>query len=427
MKTLVISRNALSFCAAVALLASCSGSQAPIGAQPPATGERVLYSFAGGSDGADPQAAPISLDGKLYGTTALGGNGGCAAVHGCGTVYQVSASGRERVLHVFRSGTDGEAPSASLIDVSGSLFGTTLYGGGSGCKSGHTSGCGTVFEVTPADEEIVLYRFRGGAQGALPDSNLTPFNGVLYGETGAGGTGKCYYADYPGCGTIFKMSPSGRASIVYTFEGDKDAGNPSGGLLLLKGNFYGTSSGGGSYACQFSYGCGTVFEISPSGRERILHVFTGNRKDGVLPESGLVVLDGALYGTTYSGGRYNCGLYYYLPCGTVFKVTLSGQEEVVHNFKGGMEDGAYPNGLIAVGGNLYGTTLSGGAYGGGTVFKLTPSGQETILYQFKGGNDASAPSSGLIEVGGTLYGTAGGGAHGDGTVYAVTGVLEAAP
>jgi uncharacterized repeat protein (TIGR03803 family) len=280
-----------------------------------------------------------------------------------------------------------------------------------------------VFELTPSGKEHVLYRFHGNAQGALPNSQLTLFKGEFYGEASAGGTGKCSYADYPGCGMIFKMSPPGHVSIIYTLKGGNDAGTPDGGLVWHKGDFYGTTLAGGSHACYSSYGCGTVFKITPSGSETILHKFTGYPNDGALPD-GLVIIDGDLYGTTDSGGKYNCGLTYYLPCGTVFKLTLSGQERIIYNFKGvSSHDGSFPNQLVAVGGNLYGTTQGGGeggTCGCGTVFKLTPSGQETILYSFKGGDDGSVPGSALIDVGSTLYGTTGvGGTHGDGTVFAV--------
>src|SRR5262249_47622881 len=151
---------------------ACASSQIPIGVPlhhsiaPNAISESVLYSFAGGNDGADPEGAPILIHGAFYGTTALGGNGGCGFVHGCGTVYTLNASGQERVVHVFKGGTDGEAPTGSLIDVSGDLLGTTVFGGGPECKNRHVRGCGTVFEVTPSGREGVLYRFPGKAQGA---------------------------------------------------------------------------------------------------------------------------------------------------------------------------------------------------------------------------------------------------------------------
>jgi uncharacterized repeat protein (TIGR03803 family) len=129
------------------------------------------------------------------------------------------------------------------------------------------------------------------------------------------------------------MSPSGHVSIVYTFKGGRaNAGSPQGGLILYEGNFYGTSSAGGGTACMFRYGCGTAFKISPAGKLTILYAFGRTSHDGALPESGLVVLKGTLYGTTFSGGEYNCALsgsgY---GCGTVFSLTLSGGEKINHN------------------------------------------------------------------------------------------------
>ena len=141
--------------------------------------------------------------------------------------------------------------------------------------------------------------------------------------------------------------------------------------------------------------------------------------DSALPAGGLAVINGVLYGTTVAGGTYDCALSgSFRGCGTVFQLTPSGQEKVIYNFTG-QTDGAYPNQLIAMGGNLYGT--AGGNYGCGAIFELTPSGQETTLYQFKGGSDGCGPASGLIAAGGIFYGTTfSGGAHGFGTVYAFT-------
>lgn len=389
-------------------------------APPPGVGERVLYSFASGKDGAYPEAPPISINGELYGSTFLGGNGNCAIDRGgCGAVYVVDASGQERLIHIFKGGEDGAYPLAALISDGGSLLGTTSAGGGSGCRRNHSSGCGTIFELK-ANKERVLYRFPGGALGASPRSPLTLSKGLLYGEAAAGGNAKCPR----GCGAIFKMTSSNHVSNVYAFRGGTDGGTPEGGLVFFGGTFYGTTSGGGSYACYFTGGCGTVFEVSPSGIESILHRFTGSPTDGALPESGLVVLNGALYGTTFSGGKYNCGFSYYLSCGTVFEVTTSGHERIVYNFRG--EDGAFPNGLMALDGDLYGTTQNGGGGckifpGCGTVFKMTPSGQETVLYGFKGGGDGVNPGSSPIEADGTLRGTTIAGGHfGYGTVYALT-------
>lgn len=408
---------------AAALISACAESQSPIGMPlqramaPSVVSESVLYSFAGGRDGADPESAPILIAGAFYGTTVLGGNG-CSFLHGCGTVYTLSASGQESVLHIFKGRADGEAPSGSLIDVSGDLLGTTFYGGGLGCKDGHVKGCGTVFEVTPSGREGVLYHFLGKAQGAMPNSGLTHFKSTFYGEAAAGGTGKCYFADYRGCGLIFKMNAGDRVRIVYTFKGGTSGGTPQGGLLSYKGNLYGTTSAGGDTACLFSYGCGTAFEISPFGRLTTLHLFGHTLHDAALPTHGLVFLNEAFYGTTASGGGSDCALTgSFIGCGTVFKLTPSGKFRLLYSFTG-RSDGAYPNGLVAVNGNLYGT--AGGIYGCGTLFEITPSGKETTLYQFKGGSDGCGPNS-LLYSGGTFYGTTGaGGAYNNGTFFAVT-------
>jgi uncharacterized repeat protein (TIGR03803 family) len=443
MRTLAFIRVALSVSVAAALLSACGGSQLPAsapGAMPqsravaqvvratPAdsVSERVLYSFAGGNDGANPEGVSIVVHGELYGTTAFGGNGGCAFVQGCGTVYGLNTSGQERILYVFKGGSDGEAPNGSLAEDDGNLIGTTELGGSSGCKDAHVKGCGTVFEVTLTGKERILYRFPGKAQGALPVSGLTLFRGELYGEAAAGGGGaeRCYYANVPGCGLIFKMRLSGSPEITDTFEGGKSGGTPQGTLLVYKGNLYGTTSAGGGRACVFSYGCGTAFEVAPSGARKTLHEFGRTLYAAALPESGLVLLNGTFYGTTFSGGTYDCAFSFsFLGCGTVFKLTPSGKFQRLYSFKG-RSDGAYPNGLVAMNGNLYGT--AGGAapyepYGCGTVFELTPSGHETTLYHFKGGSDGCGPTSALIYAGGTLYGTTGsGGKYSSGTVFAIT-------
>ncbi|HEX4013350.1 MAG TPA: choice-of-anchor tandem repeat GloVer-containing protein [Candidatus Cybelea sp.] len=412
-----------------AFLAACSASQQPlpapdrgatIGAIAPAASERTLHSFAGGTDGQMPDTALVSLRGEFYGTTTLGGSAGCHTF-GCGTVFAVSASGDERVLHAFSGGKDGEAPGAPVNVVDGHFVGTTVFGGGGKCKEARARGCGTIFQLTASGTETVLYRFPGGAGGSQPDAHLAYLNGALYGEARAGGKGTCGFG--PGCGLIFKMSPSGRVTVLYTFKGKRDGGSPQGGLVLFDGAFYGTTVAGGSRACYFAFGCGTIFKISPSGIKTTLYDFMGSWNDGAIPSGRLALLDGNLYGTTETGGGVNCGLTYYLPCGTVFKVTAAGKEDVIYNFKT-LPDGSEPNGVIAYGGMLYGTTPNGGAgcnLGCGTAFELSPAGQETVLYSFQGGETPSTPGADLLESGGAFYGTTeAGGTHGDGTVYALT-------
>ncbi len=423
-------RYALTGCAAAALAAGCSASQParnfpsamlPPNRSQPLAVETVLYSFAGGSDGAYPATPPILAGGVLYGTTVLGGDGGCAFVNGCGTAYALNESGHEQVLHVFTSGRDGEAPGGPLVLApSRDLVGPTVLGGGSGCKDGHVKGCGTIVGIATTGKERVLYRFPGGARGSQPDAPLARANGAFYGEAGGGGTGKCAFMNSKGCGLLFKLK-SGAVTILYTFKGGKNGGTPQGGLLELGGNFYGTTSGGGGTACPFSYGCGSAFIMTPSGSVKILYRFGRSVYDGALPDSGLVAFKRKFYGTTFSGGRSNCALtgsgY---GCGTVFEMTPTGHEKVIYNFTSDGDAGSFPNGLIVVGNTMYGTAEGGGFYRCGSVFAVTPSGKVTVLYAFKGGADGCGASPGLTEANGVLYGTTeGGGAHNDGTIYSI--------
>lgn len=157
--------------------------------------ENVVYSFKGGTDGNWPFSALISRNGKLYGTTELGGS------YNNGIVYSVTPGGAENVLHSFAGGSDGIGPGGRLIDVNGTFYGTTDYGG-SGC--GNASGCGTVFSVTPNRSENVLYSFHGGSDGSTPNAGLVNLNGTLYGTTDLGGGKGCNGA---GCGTVFAITP----------------------------------------------------------------------------------------------------------------------------------------------------------------------------------------------------------------------------
>ena len=194
-------------------------------------------------------------------------------------------------------------------------------------------------------------------------------------------------------------------TVLYSFAGSPDGADPHAGLVRYQGNFYGTTMQGGSS------NLGTVFKLTPKGKETILHSFAGGT-DGDSPTYGLVFdKEGNLHGTTPQGGAFNSG--------TVFTITPSGTESVVYTFTGGA-DGANPSsGLILDGnGNLYGTTFGGGAYGNGTVFALSPSGVETVIYSFTGGADGGGPAGGLVRDGkGDLFGTNSGGY---GIVFKVT-------
>ena len=209
----------------------------------PSTGaETVVYSFQGGTDGYEPFADLIYEKGKLYGTTYGGGTScGFHPDIGCGTAYSLDIkTGIETVLHAFQGGTaDGAYPYAALTDVSGTFYGTT-YQGGSNSKCTH--GCGTIFAIDPATgAEKLVYVFKGSIDGAYPEAGLIDVNGTLYGTTAYGGHAKnCLY----GCGTIFAFNPStAGAKVLYHFHND---GVPTADLLNVDGRLYGTTSGGTS-------------------------------------------------------------------------------------------------------------------------------------------------------------------------------------
>jgi len=215
----------------------------------------VLHRFKGGKDGVFPRAGLIvGGDGMLYGTTTLGGNSVCTG-DGCGTVFEVNPStGAERVLYAFPGGGDGvwprgAFPEAGLLTANGALFGTTSDGG--------TYGNGTVFEVNASGKERVLRSF-GGYDGAQPAASLIDVNGVLYGSTSSGGRSRCYDT---GCGTVFEVSMSGMEHVLYNFHNFIDGVSPQSPLIDVNDKLYGTTVNGGGVAC--GNGCGTVFEVTP--------------------------------------------------------------------------------------------------------------------------------------------------------------------
>lgn len=360
--------------------------------------ERVLYSFQGGKDGTTPYGGlVIDSSGNLYGTTDSGGGGSNCGASGCGTVFELvhDADGtwKEKVLHRFNR-ADGAVPQTGLvIDKAGNIYGTTYFGGaGNTCYdpgSGETS-CGVVFAVMPngrgkwTEKVLHSFNYKNGKDGSNPFLVALAFdaNGNLYGTTGVGGTGQCYdyNGDLIGCGTIFELRKGSHGrwveKILHNFESNGNGGSYPAGLIWdSKGFFYGTTVAGGNLNCD----CGTVFKLTPNGdawREKVLFTFDGKNGNG--PTQLTIDKRGNLYGTTVQGGAYfHCG------CGTVF-VLLAGNsgkwtEKVLHSFDG--TDGNGPNGGLIwdATGALYGTTSQGGnltecgdQYGCGVVFKITP-------------------------------------------------------
>lgn len=402
-------RCAFSIVSGAALLAACGGSQPPIGAPRTATQNatalactiqpapimpqkrardnyHTLYSFGNGSDGQQPKAGLIDVNGTLYGTTCVGGTGGA------GTVFSISTAGAEKVLHSF-DGVDGANPWAGLVDLHGTLYGTTDLGG---TKSG---GAGTVFSITTTGTEKVLHTF-DGYDGAFPVADLVAVKGVLYGTTQFGGS----YDE----GTVFSVTPSGTEKVLHSFGGSTPSGAPDGaepiaGLTYVNGLLYGTTAGGGTNYTSFGAGLGTVFSMTTSGSEHVL--FNFNLSDGAGSYGDLSNVRGTLYGTA-GGGAYDWGV--------VYSIKTDGTENVLYNFTGGADGGSPDGGVIYRRGQLYGTT----AFGGhtpyecfihdycGTVFSVNATtGREKVLHRFGLRSDGSHPEARLLDVNGTLYGT----------------------
>ncbi|MGC1379963.1 MAG: choice-of-anchor tandem repeat GloVer-containing protein, partial [Candidatus Baltobacteraceae bacterium] len=250
MTTFEVSRRALWISAATALLAGCGGSQLPIGtprsdalAARPLTAYTSLYSFQGKPDGEAPEARVIPFDNVLYGTTSAGGTK-CAR-RGCGTVFKLTSDERELVLHRFQGVPDGAEPLAELVASGKELYGTT-YNGGAVCTSHkhNLAGCGTVFEISVSGAEQVLHRFMGIPDGAYPQGPLTEMNGRFYGTTTSGGQECAREGD--GCGTVYTIDSSGKERTLYRFSGEPDGALPIGNLVSLNGILYGTTYNGGT-------------------------------------------------------------------------------------------------------------------------------------------------------------------------------------
>jgi uncharacterized repeat protein (TIGR03803 family) len=279
-------------------------------------------------------------------------------------------------------------------------------------EAGGAFGFGTVFKLTPTSKESVLYSFTGGTDGDGPIGGvIRDASGNLYGATSAGGDLSCNSGT--GCGTVFRVDSTGKETVLFSFPGGNAGEFPSGDLTRdNSGNLYGATQTGGSL------NGGVIFKLDRNNNETILYNFTGANggPDGANPNGGLV-RDGAgnLYGTTSYGGTFK-------GFGTVFKLDLAGNETTLYSFSGGSDGGNPSAGVIRdSAGNLYGTTQLWGAYCCGVAFKLDTTGNETVLHAFGSGLDGGSPNGPLIRDGaGTLYGvTERGGEYGWGTVYKV--------
>jgi uncharacterized repeat protein (TIGR03803 family) len=343
----------------------------------------VLHKFTGTPDGASPSAPLITVNESVYGTTTNGG------AFGYGTVFKVGRNGSEVVLHSFDN-TDGAYPLGGLVrDKAGNFYGTTYEGG--------AFGDGTVFKLDPNGSESVLHSFTYGTDGGNPSSGLViDSTGNLYGTASQAGA--------LGWGTIFKLDASNVFTILHSFAGPPtDGGDPIGNLIMdSAGNLYGTTYRGGA----FGAGNGTVFELDTSNNETILYSFANEES----PASSLFRdKKGNLYGTTPYGGDFDRGM--------VFKLDQDGILTVLRSFTEGHGGGTPVSNLVLnKSGNLMGTSQGGNGEAYGTVFAISPAGKLTILHYFDYA-DGAYPRAGLVkDASGNFYGTAQQGASA-GTVF----------
>jgi uncharacterized repeat protein (TIGR03803 family) len=402
MKPTVDVLNKLNWKRACAVLALCTTTAIALPAQTLTT----LFHF-DGTDGAQPVWGLVqATNGDLYGTTNSGGaNGG-------GTIFKITPTGTLTTLYNFCSlpnCTDGDAPNALIQATDGNFYGTT------GLSSISAINDGTIFKMSPSGVLTTLYSF-AGTVGAFPAAPLVQAaNGDFYGTTFSGGVNAG--------GTIFKITPTGTLTTLYSFCRECTDGTTPGTLVqAANGDFYGTTGAGGAIGgyCRDFEGCGTVFKITPTGTLTTLYRFCETYCRGYAPGALVQAANGDFYGTTLGAGGIE---------GTVFKITPSGTLTTLYEFCSqgsylNCPDGAEPTSPLvqAANGDFYGTTSAGGANGWyGTIFKITPGGTLTTLYSFcaqSGCPDGFGPIAGLVQdTNGDFYGTTGGGDFNNSTVF----------
>ena len=304
-----------------------------------------------------------------------------------------------KTIHSFGNAPDGNYPyAAGTFDANGNLFGTTEWGG--------ANGSGTIWKISKAGAFSIAYNFVGSPDGGGPGGTVVfDAAGNMYGTAQYGGIN--------GYGTVWKMSPSGTVTTLYSFQGANDGSKPVGNVALDSlGNVYGVAVNG-------SLGYGTLWVINTLGTFTILHQFTG-QSDGAYPGAGPTFdANGNLFGTTYGGasigGNYGEG--------TIWELSKGGIFSVVHTFTGGADGSdAFDSVIFDAAGNMYGTTGYGGANYSGTVWKIDTTGTFTELHAFTGGADGATPAGSVVfDASGNLFGTAGGGGSAsDGTAWEIT-------
>ena len=346
------------------------------------------------------------FDGNFYGTTE--GGGGTCANHPfatCGVAFKVTPTGTLTVLHEFCQGscTDGGIPYSGLVlSPSGNFYGTNTQD--------LVNHGGTLYEMTPTGTVTPVHSFSLANAEGTPYGPVTLTPSGFYGISGTGGP--------DGDGMIYKITPSGTLTTLDTFDGTNGFEIPYAGVSLLQlptGNFLGVTP----YGTQSTNGCGSIFEMTPKGVLTTEYGFSNTSTFGC-GQIGLVEgPDANFYGTATGGGTANDGV--------VFELSQSGTVTVLHSFcdESNCADGSNPTVglLLGTDGNLYGTTLYGGAHGEGVIYQITPDGAYQVLYNFcsqsgcaDGGNSYGSLMQGTD---GNFYGatSTGGGSGNGGTVF----------
>jgi hypothetical protein len=393
----------------------------------------VLHNFTGAQDGGTPFAG-LTMDaaGNLYGAAADGGLESCTSHQGfgCGTAFMLSRRNNWtfNLLYTFQGDNDGAYPVGGLtIGSDGSLYGTTAIGGGGGCGLGILLGCGTVYNLKPPARfcanvlcpwsETVLYRFPGAAAGFFPEDAVTfDAAGNMYGTTNEGSISN-------GGGVVFELTHAGSGwteTVLHEFTAiSPDGSLPVGGVTFdSQGNLYGTASAGGT-----TQG-GIVYQLVQAGSGSIFNPLYSFQFPNIIPYGGVIAdRAGNLYGTTLNGSG----------AGSVFEMVAHGGSwsyQLLYALPGSIGDwGPTANLAMDAAGNLYSTTYNGGSSpncnrGCGTIFKLTPSNGSwvyTLLHEFTGTEGALPWGGVIIDANGDLYGTATlGGTYNEGVVWKLT-------
>jgi uncharacterized repeat protein (TIGR03803 family) len=379
----------------LALLAAVIVSLAMLAPPVQAQTYTLLYDFPGGLKGVRPGDLVVTPDGSILGAAAYGSDNSSLVFN--------YTDGKETVLHRFPEGYgyEPEFPEGLLLSKNGdTLYGTTQYGGKENGMCAGGTGCGVAFSYDLTTSKYKTMHEFQGPDGASPiGTQVLDSAGDLYGVTNGGGT----YG-----GTFYEITAAGTEKVLYNFGSAPDGMWPGGGLVLYGGNYYGVTIGGGANTCN-NGGCGTVFKITPAGKETVLYNFTGG-SDGQNPDVLVGTYKGNLYGFSRTQG--NAGA-------AIFEINAAGDFSIAYN-------GSYISQItyiiMGTDGSLYASS-SGGADSSGQILQITPTGDGngnvTVLHQFDFTDGSTLnPFQDLVLHGGVLYGTTNyGGSSDNGVIY----------